>query len=47
MLPTWLPASAAGVSALRDLGFFQVLEPAEVEGDEAQKLAAQQALGQP
>jgi hypothetical protein len=36
------------VSALRDLGFFQVLEPVEVEveGDEAQKLAAQQARGQ-
>jgi hypothetical protein len=47
MLPTWLPASSAGVSALRDLGFYQVLEPVEVGGDEAQKLAAQQARGQP
>jgi hypothetical protein len=43
MLPTWLPASAVGVSALRDLGFYQVLESVEVGGAEAQKLAVQQA----
>jgi hypothetical protein len=43
MLPTWLPASAAGVTALHDLGFYQVLESVEVGGAEAQKLAVQQA----
>jgi hypothetical protein len=34
------------MSAMRDLGFHQVLEPAEVRGDEPLKLA-QQAQGQP
>ena len=32
---------------MRDLGFHQVLEPAEVGGDELLELAAQQARGQP
>ena len=35
------------MSALRDLGFYQVLEPVEVGGDEPLRPAAQQAGGQP
>ena len=34
------------MSALRDLGFYQVLEPVEVGGDEPLRPAAQQAGGQ-
>jgi hypothetical protein len=35
------------MSAWRDLGFYQVLEPVEVGGDALLKPAAQQAGGQP